>query len=124
MSSSSAELTTIDTGGANCPISNIDFDVAITVGNTGTINGKAKAGIQIFSAKISGGNEVRTENVSRMTFSVPIKYPIAKIQMDHELASVERKEKLRASRPNRPLAGSVVISSAEGTSNNQSIHNQ
>ncbi|WP_300502269.1 hypothetical protein [uncultured Duncaniella sp.] len=51
MSSSSAELITIDIGGANCPISNIDFDVAITVGNTGTINGKAKAGIQIFLPK-------------------------------------------------------------------------
>lgn len=60
---------------SNRPISKIDFDVAITVGNSDKFESGAKAGIQIFSGKIGGGTEERTENVSRITFSIPVVLP-------------------------------------------------
>ena len=59
----------------NRPISKIDFDVAITVGSTDNIEAGGKVGIQIFSAKLGGNNENHTENVSRITFSIPVVLP-------------------------------------------------
>lgn len=77
---------TLRVDGANMLISAIDFDVALTIGNTDTISGKAKAGIQIFSAKLSGDNQSHSENVSRLTFSVPVVYPTVRIETDEERA--------------------------------------
>jgi hypothetical protein len=59
----------------NRPISKIDFDVAITVGSTDNTEAGGKIGIQIFSAKLGGNNESHTENVSRITFSIPVVLP-------------------------------------------------
>lgn len=59
----------------NRPISKIDFDVAITVGSTDNTEAGGKVGIQIFSAKLGGNNESHTENVSRITFSIPVVLP-------------------------------------------------
>lgn len=115
---------TIDERGVNRLITDIDFDVAITVGNTDSINGKIKAGIQIFSARITGGNEARTENVSRMSFSIPVIFPTAIIKTDREMDGELKKEKHRASRPKNPLSLSAEISSEENNMPNQTTHTQ
>ena len=86
---------TIDADGAHRLISSIDFDVALTIGNTDTISGNAKAGIQIFSAKLSGDNQSSTENVSRLTFSVPVIYPTKRIITDQERAEEHNRDRLR-----------------------------
>lgn len=75
-------------------ISKIDFDVAITVGNTDNTEVGGKVGIQIFSAKLGGNNENHTENVSRMTFSIPVVLPTC-----HVKNAVERYEENKPTRP-------------------------
>lgn len=90
---------TIEMDGSNRLISNIDFDVALTIDNTDTVSGHAKTGIQIFSAKLSGDNQSHTENMSRLTFSVPIVYPTIKVKTDGERIqekSLSSLKKLRA----------------------------
>ena len=69
----------------NRPISKIDFDVAITVGNTDKVGGDGKIGIQILSAKIGNENVAHSENVSRMTFSIPIVLPTYHVKSKAEL---------------------------------------
>ena len=78
----------------NRPISKIDFDVAITVGNTDNIEAGGKVGIQIFSAKLGGNNENHTENVSKIAFSIPVVLPTF-----HVKNCAERYEE---GKPNRP----------------------
>lgn len=68
----------------NRRISNVDFDVALTVGDTDTIESGGKVGIQILSAKICGENKTHTENVSRITFSIPIVLPTTYVKTDEE----------------------------------------
>lgn len=67
-------------GKCNRPISKIDFDVAITIGNTDTVEAGGGVGIQIFSAKIGNVNEEHKGNVSRITFSIPIVLPTQRIE--------------------------------------------
>ena len=81
----------------NRPISKIDFDVAITVGSTDNIEAGGKVGIQIFSAKLGGNNENHTENVSRITFSVPIVLPNT-----HVKNRAEWNKKFKPMRPDYP----------------------
>lgn len=68
----------------NNRISNIDFDIALTVSDTDTIEGEGKIGIQVFSAKIGGDSKSRTENISRITFSIPIVLPTLHLKSDKE----------------------------------------
>lgn len=68
----------------NRPISKIDFDVAITVGDTSATGAGVKAGIQIFSAKIGGENTTHTENMSRMSFSIPVVLPTAHVKSERD----------------------------------------
>lgn len=74
----------------NRPISKIDFDVAITVGNTDKVGGDGKIGIQILSAKIGNENVAHSENVSRMTFSIPIVLPTYYVKSKTEIAKEQR----------------------------------
>ena len=69
----------------NRPISKIDFDVAITVGNADKVGGNGKIGIQILSAQIGNENVAHSENVSRMTFSIPIVLPTYHVKSKAEL---------------------------------------
>lgn len=69
----------------NRPISKIDFDVAITVGDTSATGAGVKAGIQIFSAKIGGENTTHAENVSRITFSIPVVLPTEHVKSQKEI---------------------------------------
>lgn len=54
------------------PIEQLAFDVAVTATEVSGIDGSAKAGISIFGARIGTESSAKTENVSRLTFSVPI----------------------------------------------------
>lgn len=74
-----------DNENINKPISKIDFDVAITVGDTSATGAGVKAGIQIFSAKIGGESQTHTENVSRMTFSIPVVMPTVHVKNKREI---------------------------------------
>lgn len=69
----------------NRRISQIDFDVAITIGDTATKEAGGKLGIQIFSAKIGGESQTHTENVSRMSFSIPIVLPTVHVKNRGEI---------------------------------------
>lgn len=64
----------------NRKISNIDFNVATTVESSDKVDAKGGVGIQIFSAKIENNNEHRTENVSRIAFSIPVVLPTFNIE--------------------------------------------
>ena len=75
-------------------ISKIDFDVAITIGSSDKMEGGGKMGIQVFSAKIGGGNEAHTENVSRMTFSIPVVLPTYHVKSQTELKDEHHKQNI------------------------------
>lgn len=77
-----------DEGNVNKRISNIDFDVALTVGESGTTEGGGMVGIQILSAKIGGESKSHTENVSRIAFSIPVVLPT-----DHAKSKQEKFDK-------------------------------
>lgn len=74
-----------DNENINKPISKIDFDVAITVGDTSATGAGVKAGIQIFSAKIGGESTTHVENVSRITFSIPVVMPTVHVKNKREI---------------------------------------
>lgn len=77
------------------PIEQLAFDVAVTVTEASGIDGSAKAGISIFGAKIGTETSARTENVSRLTFSVPIVFPATHVKTPQET--------MRERRPKRPF---------------------
>lgn len=91
-------LKTITVDGSNRLISILDFDVALTVGNTDSVSGNTKAGIQILSAKMSGDSKNYTENVSRLKFSVQVALPAVKIITDEEAAIDQMQSAVRAQR--------------------------
>ena len=87
-----------DNNKVNRRISQIDFDVAITVGDTATKDVGGKLGIQILSAKIGGESQTHTENMSRLSFSIPVVLPTAHVKSEQELfdeADEKRKQSLR-----------------------------
>ena len=69
-------LKTIETtDGALRPIEQLNFDVAVTVGETSGVDGHAKAGISIFGAKVGATTSAKMENASRISFSIPVVLP-------------------------------------------------
>lgn len=87
-----------DNDKVNRRISQIDFDVAITVGDTATKEAGGKLGIQILSAKIGGESQTHTENMSRLSFSIPVVLPTAHVKSEQELfdeADEKREQSLR-----------------------------
>lgn len=57
-----------------------------------------KLGIEIFSAKIGGESQTHTENMSRLSFSIPVVLPTAHVKSEQELfdeADEKRKQSLR-----------------------------
>lgn len=68
----------------NVILTQVAFDVAITAGGTDTIKGGAKGGLHVFSAKVDGSNEEHTENVSHVSFSIPIVLP-----QQHNVKSIQ-----------------------------------
>ena len=97
-------------------ISNIDFNVAVTVGSVDSMEGNAGAGIlQVFSAKVNAGNESRTEKVSRISFSIPIIYPTAEIMTDGQNKSESARQSLKA---DREKAKSTILPPAGSSDGN------
>ena len=76
-----------DNDKVNRRISQIDFDVAITVGDTAIKEAGGKLGIQIISAKIGGESQTHTENISRMSFSIPVVLPTVHVKNKQEIAN-------------------------------------
>ena len=76
-----------DNDKVNRRISQIDFDVAITVGDTATKEAGGKLGIQIISAKIGGESQTHSENISRMSFSIPVVLPTVHVKNKQEIAN-------------------------------------
>lgn len=80
----------------------MEYSVALSVGKcypstaaqASGIDGSAKAGISIFGAKIGTESSAKTENVSRLTFSVPIVFPTTHVKTPQEI--------MREKRPKRP----------------------
>ena len=71
-------------------IEQLAFDIAVTVAEASGIDGSAKAGISIFGAKIGTESSARTENVSRLTFSVPIVFPTTHVKTPLEIMREKR----------------------------------
>lgn len=78
------EENTIVIDNKNVTLTQVSFDVAITAGGTDTIKGGAKGGLHVFSAKVDGSNEEHTENVSHVSFSIPIVLPQQHIKSEQE----------------------------------------
>lgn len=72
------------------PIEQLAFDVAVTATEASGIDGSAKAGISIFGAKIGTESSAKTENVSRLTFSVPIVFPTTHVKTPQEIMKEKR----------------------------------
>ena len=98
-----------DNGSINRKISNIDFDVALTVGDSGTIESGGKVGIQIFSAKIGGENKSHTENVSRITFTIPVVLPTAHVKSKQENFTKKQEQNKANLRKKRQTINAKII---------------
>jgi len=100
---SNATVKDPDNVNINKRISNVDFDVALTVADTGTIESGGKIGIQIFSAKIGGESISHTENVSRITFSIPIVLPTEHVKSQKEINDDKLYGRRKTSSANSPV---------------------
>lgn len=76
------------------PIEQLSFDVAVTASEESGIDGQAKAGISIFGAKIGSATSSKTENVSRISFVIPVVFPTTHVKSPKEI--------MRENRPKRP----------------------
>lgn len=61
------------------PIEQLNFDVAVTASEESGVDGQAKAGISIFGAKVGTATSAKTENVSRISFVIPVVYPVCHV---------------------------------------------
>lgn len=62
----------------------LNFDIAVTATEATELNGNARAGISVFGAKVGAENKERTENVSRLTFSLPLVLPATHVKTQSE----------------------------------------
>ena len=77
--------TEILVNGKSAPIERLKFDVAVTASDQSGTDGTAKVGISIFGANIGTESTSTIENVSRLTFSIPIVYPLTPIKSPQEV---------------------------------------
>lgn len=71
-------------------IERLNFDVAVTATESSSADGEAKAGISIFGAKMGTGLASKKENVSRLTFSIPLVFPSTHVKCPQEIAEERR----------------------------------
>lgn len=76
------------------PIEHLNFDVAVTATEASNIDGNAKVGISIFGAKVGTESNAKTENVSRLTFSVPIVFPATHVKTPQELMREKQRKEM------------------------------
>lgn len=70
----------------------LNFDIAVTATEATELNGNAKAGISVFGAKVGAENKERTENVSRLTFSLPLVLPTTHVKTQLEKMRGKRQQ--------------------------------
>lgn len=75
-------------------IERLNFDVAVTASESSGLEGGAKAGISIFGAKVGAETNAKTENISRLTFSIPLVLPSTRVK--------NPLEEMRDKRPSKP----------------------
>lgn len=73
-------------------IERLNFDIAVTATEATELNGNAKAGISVFGAKVGAENKERTENVSRLTFSLPLVLPTNHVKTQLEKMREKRQQ--------------------------------
>lgn len=71
----------------------LNFDIAVTATEATELNGNAKAGISVFGAKVGAENKERTENVSRLTFSLPLVLPTTHVKTQLEKMREKRQQR-------------------------------
>lgn len=76
------------------PIEQLAFDVAVTASEESGIDGQAKAGISIFGAKVGTATSAKSENVSRISFVIPVVLPTTHVKTPLEI--------MKDKRPKRP----------------------
>lgn len=85
----------IDAGLGNQPIQRVEFDVALTTSEAASVDGNAKGGITVFSAKVETSQQAHSQNVSRLTFTVPVVLPAFRMQTAAEKKMLKGQEDLR-----------------------------
>lgn len=68
----------------------LNFDIAVTVSETTELDGKVKAGISVFGAKLGAESTGKSENMSRMTFSIPLLLPATHVKTRLEIMRENR----------------------------------
>lgn len=84
-------------------IERLNFDVAVTISGSSGMEAGIKAGITILGAKIGTASSERTENVSRLTFPIPIVLPSAHVKTPGETLREEHRNMLSLCRELEPI---------------------
>lgn len=82
--------TTLAVDGEVRRIERLDFDVAVTASEASKIDGGAKAGISVFGAKIDANSSAEEQHVSRLTFSIPVVFPVVHVKTPAEISKERR----------------------------------
>lgn len=85
----------VNVGKGNEPIQRLTFDVALTTTEASSIDGGAKGGVAIFSAKVGAGQQSSSQNVSRLSFAIPVVLPVAEVKTAAEKHSETCRQNLR-----------------------------
>lgn len=85
----------VNVGKGNEPIQRLTFDVALTTTETSSVDGGAKGGVAIFSAKVGAGQQSSSQNVSRLSFAIPVVLPVAEVKTAAEKHSETCRQDLR-----------------------------
>lgn len=67
-------------GGETLKVSSVDFDVAVTVEKTDGINAKFGVVAAVINGGASGSSSDKSQELSRISFSVPLIYPRVSIE--------------------------------------------
>lgn len=85
----------VNVGKGNEPIERLTFDVALTTTEASSADGGVKGGVAIFSAKVGAGLQSSSQNVSRLSFAIPVVLPVAEVKTAAEIRSDAFRDSLR-----------------------------
>lgn len=74
----------VNVGKGNEPIQRLTFDVALTTSETSSADGGVKGGVAIFSEKVGAGQQSSSQNISRLSFAIPVVFPVAEVKTASE----------------------------------------
>lgn len=74
----------VNIGKGNEPIQRLTFDVALTTTEVSSADGGVKGGVAIFSAKVGAEQQSSSQNVSRLSFAIPVVLPVAEVKTASE----------------------------------------